>query len=100
MELIDCFAQGTARVDWLSAMALGKTSLTPYVSLTYLKTRTDDYIEQGGSFPVMWNQRTDKSTTARLARMRSDQSRKPLFGKDVSKSHIASRKAVPIPLGR
>jgi len=54
------------RVDWLNAATLGKINFTPYASLTYLKTRTDGYVEQGGSFPAMWNQRTDKSTTARL----------------------------------
>ncbi len=54
------------RMDWLNAVVLGKTSLTPYASLTYLQTRTDAYLEQGGAFPVMWNQRTDRSTTARL----------------------------------
>jgi len=54
------------RVDWFNAATLSKINFTPYASLTYLKTRTDAYIEQGGSFPAMWNQRTDKSTTARV----------------------------------
>jgi outer membrane autotransporter protein len=54
------------RVDWLDALALSKAKLTPYSSLTYMRTRTDGYREQGGAFPVIWNQRIDKATTARL----------------------------------
>lgn len=54
------------RLDWLNAASLGKVKLTPYTSLTYMKTRTDAYTEQGGAFPTTWNSRTDSATTARV----------------------------------
>ncbi|WP_076593765.1 autotransporter domain-containing protein [Herminiimonas arsenitoxidans] len=54
------------RLDWKDAVALGKNKLTPYASLTYMKTRIDEYTEQGNGFPVLWNERTEHATTARI----------------------------------
>nr|WP_041296580.1 autotransporter domain-containing protein [Janthinobacterium sp. Marseille] len=55
-----------ARLDWVDAITIGKTSLTPYTSLTYMETRLDGYTEQGNGFPVQWNKRTEHATTARI----------------------------------
>ncbi|MNR95993.1 Autotransporter beta-domain protein [compost metagenome] len=54
------------RFDWLNAASLGKTMLTPYASLTYLETRMDGYAEQRVAFPVVWDARTERATTARI----------------------------------
>jgi uncharacterized protein YhjY with autotransporter beta-barrel domain len=54
------------RFDWLNAASLGKTKLTPYASLTYLETKMDDYAEQRVAFPVVWDARTERTTTARI----------------------------------
>ncbi|WP_238912165.1 autotransporter domain-containing protein [Achromobacter xylosoxidans] len=54
------------RLDWKDAAKWDRTALTPYVSLTYLQTRTDGYTERGGAFPVKWDRRTDRATTARV----------------------------------
>jgi uncharacterized protein YhjY with autotransporter beta-barrel domain len=54
------------RFDWLNATHWGNTNLTPYASLTYLETRVDGYAEQNVAFPVVWNQRTEHATTARI----------------------------------
>ncbi|EJL88744.1 HAF family repeat protein [Herbaspirillum sp. CF444] len=54
------------RVDWLNAVSRGEARFSPYASLTYLKNQTDGYIEQGGSFPAIWDQRLDHASTARL----------------------------------
>lgn len=54
------------RLDWMDAISAGKTRLTPYTSLTYMKTRMDGYTEQGDGFPVLWNKRTENATTAHI----------------------------------
>ena len=54
------------RVDWLDAFKLGTTSVTPYASLSYMETRMDGYEERGVAFPVVWDKRTDKATTAHI----------------------------------
>ena len=54
------------RLDWVDAMTMGKTSLTPYTSLSYLEARVDGYTEQGQGFPVRWNQHTEHATTAHI----------------------------------
>ncbi|MCA1325101.1 autotransporter domain-containing protein [Herbaspirillum sp. alder98] len=57
---------GRLRLDAVDLARLGKTRLTPYASLTWLRTRTAGYREQGGAFPVDWRARVDRSTTARI----------------------------------
>lgn len=54
------------RLDWLDAITVGKTSLTPYASLTYMQSRMDGYTELGNAFPVQWNKRREHATTARV----------------------------------
>jgi probable HAF family extracellular repeat protein len=54
------------RIDWLKAANWGRTAFTPYASLTYMQTRLDGYIEQGGGFPVQWDSRREHATTARV----------------------------------
>jgi len=54
------------RLDWVDAMTMGKTSLTPYTSLSYLEARVDGYTEQGQGFPVRWNQHTEHATTVHI----------------------------------
>ena len=54
------------RLDWLNAASLGKTKLTPYASLTYLETKMDAYAEQRVAFPVVWDARVERATTARI----------------------------------
>ncbi|MBN9422678.1 MAG: hypothetical protein BGO63_02550 [Candidatus Accumulibacter sp. 66-26] len=55
-----------ARLDWLDALKAGNTSVTPYTSVTYIRTKVDAYRETGGAFPANWNSRTEDSTEARL----------------------------------
>ena len=55
-----------ARLDWLDALKVGNTSVTPYTSVTYTRTKVDAYRETGGAFPANWNSRTENSTEARL----------------------------------
>lgn len=54
------------RFDWLNAASWGKTNLTPYASLTYMQTKMDAYSEQGVAFPVNWDARTERATSARV----------------------------------
>lgn len=54
------------RMDWLNAASWGRTAFTPFASLTYMQTRLDGYIEQGGGFPVQWDSRREHATTARV----------------------------------
>lgn len=53
-------------MDWLDAFALGATQFTPYMSHTYLQTKTDGYTESGGSFPVTWDSSKDRTNISRL----------------------------------
>ncbi len=55
-----------ARIDWLDAIKHDATALTPYTSLTYIRTKMDAYTETGGNFPAHWNSRSEHSTEARL----------------------------------
>ena len=55
-----------ARLDWLDAITAGKTSFTPYASVTDTRSRVGAYRETGGAFPASWNSRTEHSTESRL----------------------------------
>lgn len=54
------------RWDMVDLARWGKVRLTPYTSLTWMRTRTQGYREQGGAFPVDWRARVDRTTTARI----------------------------------
>jgi hypothetical protein len=54
------------RLDWLNAIALGKTFFTPYTSVSFSKTKTDGYTETGGDLPVSWESRKENSSQFRL----------------------------------
>lgn len=55
-----------ARLDWLDAFAFQSASFTPYASYTHLTTKTDGYIEAGGSFPARFDEAKGSSNTIRL----------------------------------
>jgi probable HAF family extracellular repeat protein len=54
------------RLDWHQMANIGGWALTPYTSITYTQTKIDADTEQGGGFPVRWDERKEDSTTARL----------------------------------
>lgn len=54
------------RLDWHEMANVGGVMLTPYIGFSYLQTTIDAYNETGGGFPVSWNKREEKATTARL----------------------------------
>lgn len=51
------------RFDWQNALKIDSTNLTPYFSLSYLKTRLSNYTETGGGFPAAWSRRNEDATT-------------------------------------
>ena len=55
-----------ARLDWLNAGHIRATGITPYLDLSYYKSRTAAYAEIGGSAPAVFNESTDHSTQAHL----------------------------------
>lgn len=54
------------RFDWLNAVTIDDTAITPYVGLSYAHTKVDAFTETGGSFPVEFDGSSDHSTIARL----------------------------------
>jgi len=54
------------RFDWLNAVTIDETAITPYVGLSYAHTKVDAFTETGGSFPVEFDGSSDHSTIARL----------------------------------
>ncbi|KPF46938.1 autotransporter domain-containing protein [Rhizobium sp. AAP43] len=54
------------RLDWLNAANVANTDITPYIGLSYARTTVDAYTEEGGSFPVSYDEASDHSTIARL----------------------------------
>lgn len=54
------------RFDWLNAVTIDQTAITPYVGLSYAHTKVDAFTETGGSFPVQFDGSSDHSTIARL----------------------------------
>lgn len=55
-----------ARLDWVDALVLSTTGISPYVDLSYTRSRIDGYTEKSGSFPARFDSRTDDYTEARL----------------------------------
>ncbi|WP_337160112.1 autotransporter outer membrane beta-barrel domain-containing protein [Pseudomonas putida] len=55
-----------ARLDWVDALTLGNTGISPYVDLSYTKSHLDGYTEKGGAFPARFDSQTDDYTEARL----------------------------------
>jgi uncharacterized protein YhjY with autotransporter beta-barrel domain len=54
------------RFDWLNAVTIEQTAITPYVGLSYAHTKVDAFTETGGSSPVEFDGSSDHSTIARL----------------------------------
>jgi probable HAF family extracellular repeat protein len=54
------------RFDWLNAVTIDETAITPYIGLSYAHTKVDAFTETGGSFPVEFDGSSDHSTIARL----------------------------------
>lgn len=57
---------GKIRFDWLNAVNVANTDITPYAGLSYARTTVDAYAENGGSFPVSYDETSDHSTIARI----------------------------------
>ncbi|MEH6511146.1 autotransporter outer membrane beta-barrel domain-containing protein [Halopseudomonas aestusnigri] len=55
-----------ARLDWVDALSLGNTGISPYADLSYTHSKLDGYTEQGGANPASFDSRTDRFTEARL----------------------------------
>lgn len=54
------------RADWLDAVTINDTAITPYTALSYARTNVDAYTEEGGAFPVSYGAAKDHATIARL----------------------------------
>ncbi|MFB2566908.1 autotransporter domain-containing protein [Rhizobium sp. IMFF44] len=57
---------GKLRIDWLNAVTIADTAITPYIALSRANSKVDGYTENGGSFPVAYDEMNDHSTIARL----------------------------------
>ncbi|WP_169055402.1 autotransporter domain-containing protein [Rhizobium sp. P44RR-XXIV] len=57
---------GKLRLDWLNAATIADTAITPYIGLSRANTTVDAYTENGGSFPVSYDEMNDHATIARL----------------------------------
>ncbi|MFL9813800.1 autotransporter outer membrane beta-barrel domain-containing protein [Stutzerimonas sp. VN223-3] len=55
-----------ARLDWVNALTLHKTGISPYVDFSYTNARVDGYIEKSGNAPARFDSQTDRYTEARL----------------------------------
>tara|TARA_R110002050_G_scaffold269167_1_gene411436 strand:+ start:36471 stop:37811 length:1341 start_codon:yes stop_codon:yes gene_type:complete len=55
-----------ARLDWVDALSLGNTGISPYADLSYTHSKLDGYTEKGGANPASFDSRTDRYTEARL----------------------------------
>lgn len=55
-----------ARLDWEQAFQVAGAGFTPYVDLSYSKTKLAGYIESGGGFPARFDARKEKATELRL----------------------------------
>lgn len=54
------------RADWLDAVTINDTAITPYAALSYVRTKVNAYTEGGGSFPVNYDAAGDHATIARI----------------------------------
>ncbi|NTJ43208.1 autotransporter domain-containing protein [Agrobacterium larrymoorei] len=57
---------GKLRFDWLNAATIADTAITPYIGLSRANSKVDAYTENGGSFPVAYDDMSDHATIARL----------------------------------
>ena len=57
---------GKLRLDWLNAATIADTAITPYIALSRANSKVDAYTENGGSFPVAYDEVNDHATIARL----------------------------------
>lgn len=54
------------RFDWLNAVTIKDTVVTPYAGLSYARTKVDAFTEDSGSFPVSYDAADDHVTIARI----------------------------------
>lgn len=57
---------GKLRLDWLNAATIADTAITPYIGLSRANSKVDAYTENGGGFPVAYDDMSDHATIARL----------------------------------
>lgn len=57
---------GKLRLDWLDAVTIADTAISPYIGLSRANSKVDAYTESGGSFPVAYDEMSDHATIARL----------------------------------
>lgn len=57
---------GKLRLDWLDAVTIADTAISPYIGVSRANSKTDAYTESGGSFPVAYEDMSDHATIARL----------------------------------
>ncbi|KIQ02253.1 hypothetical protein RU07_12490 [Agrobacterium tumefaciens] len=57
---------GKLRFDWLDAVTIADTAISPYIGLSRANSKVDAYTESGGSFPVAYDEMSDHATIARL----------------------------------
>ncbi|MGV1870864.1 autotransporter domain-containing protein [Agrobacterium rosae] len=57
---------GKLRFDWLDAVTIADTAISPYIGLSRANSNVDAYTESGGSFPVAYDDMSDHATIARL----------------------------------
>ncbi|WP_320195577.1 autotransporter domain-containing protein [Agrobacterium rosae] len=57
---------GKLRFDWLDAVTISDTAISPYIGLSRASSNVDAYTESGGSFPVAYDDMSDHATIARL----------------------------------
>lgn len=55
-----------ARLDAIDALRLGATTISPYASLTYIRSLREGYTEAGGGFPARWSRAAADTTQARV----------------------------------
>lgn len=55
-----------ARLEWDNAYQLGSAEASPYVDLSFARTRMGAYTETGGGFPARFDARKDKATELRV----------------------------------
>lgn len=54
-----------ARLEWDNAYQLGSAEASPYVDLSFARTRVGGYTETGGGFPARFDARKDNATELR-----------------------------------
>ena len=54
------------RLDWVNALTLQQTAISPYADLSYTQTRVEGYREEGGGIPAQFDSQTERYTEARL----------------------------------